>query len=372
MKILFAQTNYPGFLEEFYRGFDDLDNINYMQIMSRWAEELFGTSNFYSKNLRVYGVDAKEIIMNDWNSQSKWAKENGLSISQIPIPFSKHIPEMVKNTLGLREWIKKITFAQIEDYKPDILYLHDLSIMNSNDIRKLKNIVKLVAGQIACPLPINRDPLKHYGLIISSFPHYVEMFNKQGVNSEYLKWCIDGDIPKLIGKKKRENNVSYVGGLTLSHKTGNRTLEQLATRMNVDFWGYGEGSLSSKSPILKTFHGHAWGRQMYDVFARSKIVINRHIDVAKNYANNMRMFEATGMGALLITDEKKNMEEFFKVDKEVVTYKNPTDLIKKAKYYLNHPKEAAEIAKAGQDRTLREHTYKNRMKELKGIFEKYL
>ena len=33
----------------------------------------------------------------------------------------------------------------------------------------------------------------------------------------------------------------------------------------------------------------------------AKITINRHIDVSENYANNMRLFEASGCGALLIS-----------------------------------------------------------------------
>jgi len=111
---------------------------------------------------------------------------------------------------------------------------------------------------------------------------------------------------------------------------------------------------------------------MYKILAQSKIVINRHIDVAEDYANNMRMFEATGMGALLITDEKKNLPELFKVGKEVVTYKDSADLTEKIKYYLQHEDERQKIAKAGQKRTLTDHTYLKRMEELARIIKKYL
>jgi hypothetical protein len=42
---------------------------------------------------------------------------------------------------------------------------------------------------------------------------------------------------------------------------------------------------------------------MYRVLECSKIVINHHGDVAP-WANNLRLFEATGTGALLLTDWK--------------------------------------------------------------------
>jgi spore maturation protein CgeB len=229
----------------------------------------------------------------------------------------------------------------------------------------------LLVGQIASPLPSN-EKLKEYDLILTSFTHFVKIFRKMGITSEYLPWCVEGSIPKQIGKKERVYDVVYVGGLTPHHSHGNKILEDLARKIKVDFWGYGEKTLLPTSPIRKNFHGQAWGKEMYEIFAQSKIVINRHINVAGDYANNMRMFEATAMGALLITDAKKNMDEFFKVGKEVVTYQNSKDLIEKVKYYLKHDKEREKIAKAGQKRTLKDHTYDVRMKKLDKILRQYL
>ena len=104
----------------------------------------------------------------------------------------------------------------------------------------------------------------------------------------------------------------------------------------------------------------------------SKITINRHIDVAENYANNMRLYEATGCGALLVTDYKDNLSELFVPDQEVVTYRSVEEAVDKIKYYLSHEDERSKIAKAGKERTLSEHTYYNRMCQLKEIISKYL
>ena len=45
--------------------------------------------------------------------------------------------------------------------------------------------------------------------------------------------------------------------------------------------------------------------------------------MAKSYANNMRLYEATGVGALLVTDWKENLGEMFEPGKEVVAYRSP-------------------------------------------------
>jgi spore maturation protein CgeB len=115
-----------------------------------------------------------------------------------------------------------------------------------------------------------------------------------------------------------------------------------------------------------------WGLDMYRALARSRVTLNRHINVAENNANNMRLYEATGVGALLITDRKDNLGELFEVGKEVVAYSSPEEAAELIRYYIAHPEEARAIALAGQARTLREHTYKRRMEELVPVLERYL
>ena len=111
---------------------------------------------------------------------------------------------------------------------------------------------------------------------------------------------------------------------------------------------------------------------MYDILSRTKISFNRHINVAENNANNMRLYEATGMGSLLLTDKKDNLKKLFEEDREIVTYSSKEEALDKYNYLINNSSELANIAKAGQLRTLKEHTYENRIKELIQILNKYL
>ena len=54
---------------------------------------------------------------------------------------------------------------------------------------------------------------------------------------------------------------------------------------------------------------------------------------------------------------------------EAVAYDSLRDLVEKVRHYLAHESERAEIAAAGQSRTLREHTYTRRMAELAEILD---
>jgi len=110
---------------------------------------------------------------------------------------------------------------------------------------------------------------------------------------------------------------------------------------------------------------------MFQVLRDSRITLNHHGDVAP-YANNMRLYEATGVGALLITDWKENLIEMFEPGKEVVAYRTTEECVEMVKYYLEREEERKAIASAGQERILREHTYYQRTKELVEILQKYI
>ena len=120
------------------------------------------------------------------------------------------------------------------------------------------------------------------------------------------------------------------------------------------------------------YRGKAWGLEMYRILRSSKMTLNHHIDVAQHYANNMRLFEATGVGTLLITDWKENLHEMFEPGKEVVAYRSPDECVELIQYFLEHGDERESIAYAGQRRTLAEHTYHHRMLEFIDIVRKHL
>ena len=103
----------------------------------------------------------------------------------------------------------------------------------------------------------------------------------------------------------------------------------------------------------------------------SFLTLNHHDDVPP-YANNMRLFEAKGVSTLLITDWKANLHEMFEPGKEVVSYRSAEECVEMIQYFLEHDKEREGIARAGQQRTLRDHTYYKRMQELVNIVQKYL
>ena len=374
--FLIIDTYYNKFLEHFYRKIDVSDK-KYEEHVNLLFDKLFGTANFYSKNLKLLGCEAREVIFNDFNLQYKWAKEYGLRIIFPAFCFRAIKWQKIINRLPSILWgfdeRYKILKSQIKYYKPEVLYIQDISTISDKFLSEIKDNVRLIVGQIASPIPKNRN-LKVYDLIFTSFPHFVGKFKNLGINVEFLKIAFEPSILEIIRGQnlKRKYNLTFVGGLTKSHKNRIKILSRLAKELDIDFWGYGIKTLPIDSPIRKRYHGEVWGIDMYHILLQSKMTINTHINVAENYANNMRLYEATGCGAMLITDYKDNLGELFKIGKELVCYKNIEELIELIKYYATNDKERKIIAKNGQRRTLTEHTYFNRMKEMLDILKRYL
>jgi spore maturation protein CgeB len=149
-------------------------------------------------------------------------------------------------------------------------------------------------------------------------------------------------------------------------------LEELCRKVPISFWGAGAASLPPESPLRGRVNPPLWGYDMYRQLQRSKIALNIHIDMAEQYAANMRLYEATGVGTMLLTDWKTNLHEMFEIGKEVVAYRSVEECVELVNYYLAHDSEREAIAKAGQQRTLSEHSYYHRMQELTEILNRYL
>jgi len=363
MKFLIVDTYYPAFLHSLYAQHSDLVHCPYAEQWRALMDQCFGTADFYSANLQKLGHDAHEVVANNDALQRQWTRENA---PHLWATYPVH-----RCLRRVKAWQLSVLRAQVEHMRPDVLYVQNLNWTDEVFLRSVRSRVGLIVGQNASSLRPDLD-YGAYDLILTSFPHYVEKFRGHGVQSEYLRLAFDPRVLDYLDSVKPRYPVVFVGGYSSSHQSGIEILEHLVRQVPADFWGYGVDTLPHSSPIRWRYHGEAWGLEMYRLLAQSRIALNRHIDVVGSFANNMRLFEATGVGTCLVTDLKDNLHELFSLDTEVVAYICAKDCIEKVRYLLEHEDERAAIAKAGQERTLREHTYYHRMQELVDILERHL
>lgn len=400
MRILVIDGVYEEFLEDLYARHPGYDQLCYQDAWRVLMDGALGSADFYSENLKKLGHEAEEVMINCDRLQLRWAAEHGLNAIAVHLVTKQRLNRSLKHAARVwlastgrigrtayhliakpfrrllrpvteTSWKLEILAAQIEHFRPDVLFNHALWDLDASFLQRVRPFVRLIVGQHASPLPPH-VPYSSYDLMLSSLPNLVEHFRQQGVRSEYFKLGFGESVLERLGPVTQLYSGSFVGGFSAYHSSGTQLFEQIADEVPVDFWGYGGDTLPQNSSIRRRYHGKAWGIDMYRILAQSRIALNRHINVAEDYANNMRLYEATGVGTLLITDMKRNLNDLFEVGKEIVAYHDAQECIKLLKYYLEHEDERLAIAKAGQQRTLREHTYYQRMQELVGILERYL
>lgn len=345
---LFVNTYYEGFLNSYYGRNPSLMDADYRTQKSGLVKAFFGDSDFYSKHLGECGWETDDLIINNDCMQKAWQRENR---------FTGNSYETM--------------IEQIRRARPDVVYIQNLHLATMEFLSAIRPYVKLIAGQIAYPASADMH-LPGMDVIFSSFPHFVKRFRELGLTAYYQSLAFDSRVLSAVAPAERRLPVTFVGGLSQVHAGGTDLLETLAGIAPVEFWGYGAGLLDPLSKIRQRHHGEAWGLDMFSILCRSKITINRHIDVAENYANNMRLFEATGCGALLITDYKDNLNDLFEIGREVVAYRSAGECAALIEYYLRYPDEAEAIAAAGQARTLSEHSYRKSMERTAAILERHL
>lgn len=83
----------------------------------------------------------------------------------------------------------------------------------------------------------------------------------------------------------------------------------------------------------------------------------------------MRLFEATGVGAFLLTDFKDNLDKLFAADSEVAVWRSIDDCLTAIGRALGDDNGRAAVARAGQARTMAQHTYRHRAVEILGFVE---
>jgi hypothetical protein len=390
MKFLIINTDYPELLLWLYESHPGLENQSYEEQMQRRNESLFGVADFYSSNLHKLGHEAWDVHANNEFMQKAWAKENDVKV-RVPSPAEQkwqnilrlgqgvidHIPfRSVKSLFSpalhlINPWFYNILEEQIKFYKPDILFNQAISEISPYFLKKVKPYVRLLMGQHAATRLSDIEDFSCYDFFISSFPPTIDFFRQRGIPAELNRMGFEPRVLSFFNSGIK-TDVTFVGSFHSVHSSRVEFLERLCSRLpQIKIRGNGIERLSPDSPLRRCYVGSAWGREMYQILHNSKITLNHHGDIPP-YANNCRLYEATGVGTLLITDWKENLNEMFEPGKEVIAYHTADECIELVKYYLEHDKEREAIAKAGQERTLREHTYYNRMKELVDIVNKYI
>ncbi|UHA75858.1 glycosyltransferase [Paenibacillus sp. 481] len=172
-------------------------------------------------------------------------------------------------------------------------------------------------------------------------------------------------------------DVSFIGsGYWNRIRSFNPIISRLATH-NIVISGLWWDRLTHFSRYKKRIELNKWmgPHETATLYNGSKIVINMHRSVEDETVNNNkaripavspnpRTFEISGCGTLQLTDVRADLPRFYTPGVEIETYRSSEELVSKVEYYLHNEEARREIALRSLERTMREHTYMNRINEL--------
>ncbi len=160
-------------------------------------------------------------------------------------------------------------------------------------------------------------------------------------------------------------DVGFVGTLVPHRLYAERVAALEALReLDLGIW-----SVHELPPSLRERgRGALLGEPMLRALCAARVVVNPHGDFMR-YGGNFRLFEACGVGAFQITDDRPGVREWFVPGEHLVIYRDPAHLRELVAYYLAHDHERERIASAGRAHVLAHHTFAHRMDALVRLIE---
>jgi len=190
-----------------------------------------------------------------------------------------------------------------------------------------------------------------YHAMTTTYAHVVPRYHADGIREVLLtQWAVAGDwLAEPQPAAACRYPVSFVGA---AHGDRRAQIERLRA-----------------AGIEVACFGHGWPNGPVAMEAIPRIM--RESVVSLNFANSRgddqikaRTFEVPGAGGFLLTGHVPGIERFFRPGKEIAVFRDFDELVDRLRHYLAHAEERDAIAKAGFERTRREHTYKRRMAEV--------
>ena len=342
-KPRFLQLNnfYPAYVRDFYAAHPALYAAPYQTQIDALLDDGFSGPHMMTREMEKRGWDTFQIIVNAAGAQRQWLMENDIAFS-----------EPLNATL--------VAAMQIEMFRPDVVYFLDPCTFDSAFIRQIPTRPPVTAGWRGFPIPPGTD-WTAMDLIFTSFDAIAAaapQFGAKDVRRHYPGFPDDFITAADAGY---DCDVIFSGSVTSHHRQ----------RINLlyDIWraSQGEGgppfSFHLHMPDVSALphamqaanRGSLWGHDMLRALARARITINIDLDAFSAQPPNMRLIEATGAGAFLLTTFHPELPRFFAPGQEIETFQDGGELLAKIRRYLADDAARRKIAHAGKTRCRAEH-----------------
>lgn len=350
LRILQVHSFYYKYLGQFYSRRPKLYRDSVQAQEKALLEDAFAAVHMLAPYMRKYSCVSELVIANCKPLQLMWGKENNVD-TEDPLALLR---------------------ARIEAFQPDVLYLGESIQYDSAFVRSLGFRPKLVLGWRGADVPINTD-WSEFDVILSGLPRLLNAALTLGAREgEFFLPGIPGWIPKMLAEIPQDTDVVFAGGMSPSqHGRRQALLDALAKAASREGFSLAlhfpvPSPLEMITPAMRPYlREPVFGLEMHKALRRGRIVFDtrgeiglirpdgrRIFDLAGEDTVNMRLFEGTAGGSMVMTDDLPGLSRLFEPGKEVAVFAEEGDLLEKVLYYLQNKEEREAIASQGQKRCL--------------------
>jgi hypothetical protein len=197
----------------------------------------------------------------------------------------------------------------------------------------------------------SRDICRYFDICWTSTEDAVKKYCVEGAIPIYLPEGANPEIHRPYDTKKTVD-VSFVGQCYGNRPEVIRRLESHGIHVEAYGLGWPNGPLTAE--------------EMVHVYSRSRINLGFAgvIGLSKAYCLKGRDFEIPMSGGLYVTEYHPELDRFYDIGSEIVTYRDFDDLVENIRFLLSNPEKADEIRRKGWERARREHSWEMRFEKI--------
>ncbi|MDT8760058.1 glycosyltransferase [Sphingomonas psychrotolerans] len=338
MRIFQNFDVYPQYLEQRRQG---MSLSTYASVREHLMVDRFIAVHMLQPVLEE-AEEAAFAVGRDAISQRDWARSQGMSE---------------------RSSLHEILLAQIEHHRTEVFYNLDAMRFRSDFARTLPGCVKRSIAWRAGPS--GKADFGAYDLIVCNFESILQSFRERGWRAAWFYPAFDPVMSDYAVTSDRTWDVVFVGSYSRYHTRRASILTMVAglgahykvkvclqrsmlTQLAEIFprWVPLLGPHRVRRDIAEVAEDAVYGRDLYRLFSRAKIVVNGAIDMAGPDRGNIRCWEALGCRALMLSD-RGIYPRGFESGNTIQTYDSVDDLTEKVAWLLTDTASRERIADAG-------------------------
>ncbi len=360
MRFLQIHQFYDLYLQDCYGRCPELQSRSFDEQNEALVYDGFSAGNSIAPYLKRFGIEPISIVGNALPAQAQWISQRGVTEVQAD------------------SWIHFICKRQVDEIKPDVLYLPHCVNFDDQFLSSLDWKPRFVIGWRSASIP-DHCRFSGYDLMVGTHSGILAQAQEQGAKEvRHYRPAFPNFMAERLEDIQPDVDVVFSGQWTAEHIQRNEFIRTVAAyhaahpdEFSLALYIANPTNVPLPPEIAAVNKGARWGYEMYRALRSGRLNINAMIDLGGGCAN-LRTFEVTGVGSMLLTENRYDIGDYFEPGSEVETFDNAEELIEKIRHYSAHPETASRIARVGQERCLRDHSLDTCAEEFVKIVQEFL